>query len=381
MLLWSLATLALWWGLALDWALGVRSMRRLGRARPPEPVPWPTLSVVVPARDEAATLPAALASLRAQDLPGLEILLVDDRSGDGTGALCDDAARADPRIRALHVERLPDGWLGKTHALALGAERARGAWLLFTDADVRFAPGALRRALAYAEARNLDHLAALPRFVTRGPFIASFVAAFALLFSVHTRPWRARLPGSGASIGIGAFGLVRRHAYDAIGGHAAIRLRPDDDLALGRRLKHAGFRQEAVFAAGVLEVEWYPSLVAGVRGLEKNAFAGLGFSRRLLVLVVGSLVLTNILPYALVFVAHGPARLTWLAVLATIAAVYAYDAPRGGHSPWLFALHPIGVAALCWAACASAIKALRSGEIEWRGTRYRLDEVRRGADD
>ncbi len=376
MLLLGLATLALWWALTLDWFLGVRRMHRLGRPPAAEPRRWPSLSVVVPARDEARTLPPALRSLLAQDVPGLEVILVDDRSTDGTADLVDRAAAADPRVRAVHVERLPAGWLGKTHALALGARAAGGAWLLFADADVRYAPGALRAALAYAVEGELDHLAALPRFVAHGPLIASFVSAFALLFSVHTRPWRAARARSSASIGIGAFNLVRRAAYDAVGGHERVRLRPDDDLAIGAVLKGAGFRQEAVFAAELVAVEWYEDLPRAVRGLRKNAFAGLGYSLPRLTWVVVTLLLTNVVPYAAVVASAGLERAVWGAVLATIAFVYVFDAPRGGHSPWLFLLHPVGVGALCYAAAASAASALTRGEIEWRGTRYRLDEVR-----
>lgn len=391
-----LAVVLVWWGLSIDWAVGVRSMARL-RPAPPEVVPGPasggatptprrgggppaaapSVSVVVPARNEAGTLERALRSLMAQDLPDLEIVVVDDRSEDATGAIAVRVAAGDARVRVITVESLPEGWLGKPHALHVGAAAARAPWLLFADADVRFAPSAVRVALAYARARALDHLAVLPRFESSGLLLASFVTAFALLFSVYTRPWRARVPGSSASIGIGAFGLVRAVAYRASGGHRAIRLRPDDDLMLGRQLKRAGYRQEAVFGAELLAVEWYPSLPAALRGLEKNAFAGLGYSAPRVLLVVTALLLTNVLPFAVALVAQGPAlALAWL-VVATVAAVYAFDARRLSHAWWLFALHPVGVALLCYAAGASATKALVRGEIVWRGTRYRLEELRR----
>jgi len=374
----AVATLLLWWALTLDWALGVRSMESLRHAPESAPDAWPSLSVVIPARNEAGSLGRTLRMLLAQDLPRLEVVVVDDRSTDGTGAVAADAARSDRRVRVVTVEELPSGWLGKTHALQRGAEAATGRWLLFTDADVRFAPGALRRSLGYALDRRLDHLVVLPRLEARGVLLASFVAAFGLLFSVYTRPWRARDPRSRASIGIGAFALLRAGAYRQAGGHASIRLRPDDDLELGRLVKGAGLRQEAVFGAEDVTVEWYPDLGSALRGLNKNAFAGLGYSTVRLAFVVLALLVTNVLPFVALLLAGGAARGVYALVVATVAFVYAYDAPRLRHSPWLFVLHPVGVALLAYAAVASAAKALHRGQIEWRGTRYPLDELRRG---
>lgn len=373
----ALATVLLWWGLAVDWALGVRSMATLPDAAGPEPARWPSVSVVVPARDEAASLGATLASLLAQPLPQLEVVVVDDRSIDGTRAVAEDAARKDPRVRVIAVGELPPGWLGKTHALAVGARAATGEWLLFIDADVRFAPGAVARALAYAVRRHLDHLVLLPRLEAHGPLLASFVASFGLLFAVYTRPWRASNSRSTASFGIGAFGLVRSEAYRAAGGHAAIRLRPDDDLALGQLMKGSGGRQEAVFGAEEASVEWYPDLRSALRGLDKNAFAGMGYSTLRLAGVVTALLLTNVVPFVALPFVSGPVRWLYGLVVATVAFVYVFDAPRLRHGAWLFLLHPVGTLLLSYAAVASAAKALCRGRIEWRGTAYGLDELRR----
>lgn len=371
-------TLLLWWVLTLDWTLGVRSMAELRDAPMPDPETLPSVSVVVAARDEERTLGQTLAALAAQQLRGLEIVVVDDRSCDGTLAVARAAASRDSRVRPVRVGELPAGWLGKTHALQVGAELARGEWLLFTDADVRFAPGAVGRALGYARARGVDHLVALPTLRARGPLLQSFVAAFALLFSVHTRPWRARVRSSRAAIGIGAFGLVRRSAYVAAGGHAAIRLRPDDDLRLGRLLKRHGARQEAVFAGDDVTVEWYPDVRAAIKGLEKNAFAGMGYSVWRVAGLAVLLLVTNVLPFAVLPFATGTARALFALVVATVGFVYVFDAPRARHAAWLFVLHPVGTALLVTAAARSAWTALRTGTVEWRGTRYSLRELRKG---
>ena len=126
----------------------VRRCPQLGALCPPEPPSWPELGVVIAASNEAETIEPALRSLLAQDYPSLEIVMVDDRSTDRTGTIVDHLAASDARISRVHVRVLPAGWLGKVHALQRGVERVRGDFVLFTDADIHFAPGALRRAVA-----------------------------------------------------------------------------------------------------------------------------------------------------------------------------------------------------------------------------------------
>lgn len=380
----AFGTWLLWCVLSIDWMSGIRSMAFL------EPRAGPNddhgdVSVVIPARNEASALPAALASVLAQELPRLQVIVVDDRSEDGTGAVAAALGAGDERLSVERVDVLPPGWLGKTNAMALGAARATGRWLLFTDADVVFAPGAIAAAVAYAERRGLDHLAVLPRFIARTPLLASFVTTFSLLFTFLTRPWRARAAESRAAIGIGAFALVRETSYRAVGGHESLRMSVDDDLSLGRVLKRAGFKQEAVLGPDLVAVEWYPDLGSAIHGLEKNAFAGLGFSVWRVGAVVIALVVTNVAPFVLLPIVSVASAFDgawrWAAVgnalvVSTVALGYALSAKRFGHRVSSWPYHPVGVLLLCWAVVASAFKALRHGEIEWRGTRYRLRDVK-----
>jgi glycosyltransferase involved in cell wall biosynthesis len=151
--------------LYLAWAF-VR-LPRLERENVPVPSRWPRLSVIIPACNEAAHLESAVETLVQQDYSDLEIILVNDRSTDATGAIIDRLAKNDPQIRALHIRKLPGGWLGKVHALHCGVAKARGEWLLFTDADVHFAPETLRRALAHVLQLQADHLALIPRTIQK----------------------------------------------------------------------------------------------------------------------------------------------------------------------------------------------------------------------
>lgn len=275
------------------------------------------------------------------------------------------------------MSRLPEGWLGKNHALWRGAQVARGEWLLFTDADVQFAPGALRAAVAFAQDAGLDHLAALPRMVAKSPWLGSFVAVFTLLFGFYSGLWRVARPRSKRFVGIGAFNLLKRSVYGAIGGHRPIALRPDDDMMLGKLVKRAGFRQGVVLAPELMRVAWYGSVGEAIRGLRKNAFAGFAYSPAWLLLALAGLLVTHILPFAAVLMTSGLTRLLYALVLLNIALVYRYNARLCKLPAWYALLHPFGVAVLSYAALASMLRALRYGGITWRGTFYPLEQLKR----
>jgi glycosyltransferase involved in cell wall biosynthesis len=369
-------TLLLWLVLSTDWFLGMRRVPHL-RARSLSETPdLPTLTVVVPALNEEGTIRAGLSSVLEQDYPGLEVIALNDRSTDRTGEILEALRTQYPQLTVRHVTQLPEGWLGKNHALFVGAQEARGEWLLFTDADVQFAPGALRAAVALAREREFDHLVALPRMVARSPWLGAFVAAFTLLFEFYSGLWRVARPHSKSYLGIGAFNLIRRSVYEAIGGHRPIALRPDDDMMLGKLVKRAGFRQGVVLAAELIAVEWYTSVYEAVRGLRKNAFAGFGYSPPLLVLALAALLLTHIIPFGAVLVTTGPTRLLYAGVLLIVAFVYVGHAHFAQIPAWYAPLHPIGVLVLSYAALASMVTALRQGGISWRGTFYPLRQLK-----
>ncbi|MFS8071812.1 MAG: glycosyltransferase, partial [Byssovorax sp.] len=161
-------------------AVGAARLTRLSAVDPTASHKWPTVSIVVAARDEERHIGGALASLCRLDYPSLEFVVVDDRSTDRTGLLIARAAAGDGRIRVVRVESLPPRWLGKTHALAAGAARAAGDVILFTDADVHFRPDALTRAVALMTTRNLDHLAVIPAITSPSAGVRAAVAGFAL---------------------------------------------------------------------------------------------------------------------------------------------------------------------------------------------------------
>ena len=400
----ALATLAASLVLAAQLARGLRSLPKLRAVPPIDPAAAPRVSIIVAARDEARRIAAAANTLLSQDYPRYEVVAVDDRSTDGTGAILDrlaegravrstDATAASegsggggggggggegPALRVLHVTELPAGWLGKNHALHRGAELARGELLLFTDADVLMRPDALSRAVALLEREGVDHLAVAPRIHAGGAWTQAVVTVFLVVFSTFFRPWKARDPKSRWHIGIGAFNLVRASAYRAAGGHAAIRLRPDDDIRLGRRIKETGHRQTAAGGRDHLEVEWYPSLGAMARGLRKNTFAVAGY--RLSVVAVGTLLPAVFIfwPVAALFLTTGA---TWWLNAAVVAVGLGVttDTARGHGLPlWTGLAYPVGALLFLAIVWLAAIRAVTRGSVEWRGTEYGLEELRRG---
>jgi glycosyltransferase involved in cell wall biosynthesis len=344
---------------------------------PPAPprARWPLVSVIVPARDEAKRLPAALGALLDEGYPALEVVAVDDRSQDNTGALLDARAATDARLRVVHVRALPEGWLGKSYATACAAELAGGEWLLFTDADVHFSPGVIARAVALCEARRLDHLALWPRLEAPGLWERALGTLVGLLVLLRLRPWALGRAGSRAFAGVGAFNLVRRDAYARAGGHAPLAMEIVDDLKLGLILRRSGARQALGDSGGLLRLRWYDGFWATLAGLGKNSFAASEW-RWTRALAVTLLVALGSLGPALALYWPG-SRWPGLALLLPSLVLHAAWARRTANASGLEALLlPLVGAALAGAFVAGALAATLRRAIVWRGTRYPLDALK-----
>ena len=333
----------------------------------------PKLSVVIPARNEERKLEGALRTVLGQDYPHLEAILVNDRSTDGTGRTMEHltAGRGDATV--IQVEELPEGWLGKNNAIHVGTERASGDWLLFTDGDIHFHPAAFRRAIAYAEERSLDHLTLVPELKLSGYWLRGVVAFFYTAFLVHRGYYKANIPSSEMGVGIGAFNLIRREAYDEAGGYKALAQRPDDDLALGGRVKKLGLRQELALGHGLLEVEWYASLGEFFCGVEKNSFAALGYSVPKVLFYSAEIPALTAWPFAAAFLASGATAALYAGSVAAQVATFAISNRFLRGRVFLLALgYPACALLFSYALLRSALLALARGGIYWRGTFYPL---------
>jgi hypothetical protein len=367
-----------WIASAIDLTLGVRTIPWLCDAAPLKDDHCPTVSILFAGRDEAEKMPGAIATMLALDYPRYELIAVDDRSEDATGAILEAAAKKDARLKPVRVNSLPPGWLGKPHALEKAYERSSGEWLVFTDADVHFQPDLLRRVIALAEKMGWDHLTLLaaPKLHTLGEKIA--LTFFATCFLLGTRPWRANDPKSRGYTGIGAFQIVRRIAYEQSGTHRRLAMEVVDDLKLGKIIKEAGYRSGVARSDDAVSVHWHAGLGNIVRGTTKNFFAATGF--RLPVLasqVLGTLVMFVLPVAALPFVVGW--ALAFSALAAGLALIVATGAAKGiGASPAYGFTYPIGALIICWMLLRSTAVTLWQGGVTWRGTFYPIEELKRG---
>lgn len=380
-----LVGLGAWIVLALGMIKGHKRMSLLNRPGFPLPEPAPTVSVLVPVKDEAQQIRPCIESILALDYPDLRILVIDDRSADGTAHILDELARRHPRrLEVIHVQDggLPAGWSGKCHALYVGSQRASGDWLLFVDSDVIVAPDALRVAVGLAEWKRYDLVSLLPRVEAHSfwerlitPLCGAASGAMYLLPMTNYN----ELPS--VAFANGQFMLTRRDAYQAIGGHAAVRHTLSEDVAIARMLKRRGFRPRLAIGSDFASTRMYSSLGAILQGWSRNFFSGsLGRPWRILAAIAFVLVsccscyaalawgiYRNINPitwiggwgWITVALAH------WIVMTSALAQSY-----RWSGNPRRYALlFPIGAATLLviW------LKALRmslGGKVQWRGTSY-----------
>jgi glycosyltransferase involved in cell wall biosynthesis len=338
----------------------------------------PRISLLFAARDEEEKLPAALATLMELDYPQLEVIAVDDRSGDATGRMLDEFSSAHSRLRVVHVTELAPGWLGKPHALQKAYEASTGEWLLFTDADVRFKPDILRRAITFARQRNLDHLTLLSDVEMVGFWETVLVTFFGLAFHIANDPHRASNPNSRFYVGVGAFQLLKRSAYEASGTHRRLAMEVVDDMKLGKIVKQAGFRSGAGVAQDFVVVRWHAGLGNLIRGVTKNFFAAAGYSLTFAIVGIAGLLIVNVMPFLGLIFGH-----SWIRILAAVAVLIALCFHIGVDfvmrvSPFYAFTLPLGAMLFSYMLLRSTVVTLWQGGITWRGTFYPLDELRRG---
>jgi hypothetical protein len=338
----------------------------------------PRLSVIVAARNEERKIEEAMRSLLAQDYPNLELVVVDDRSSDATGEIIDALAATHRALHPVHIDELPAGWLGKLHALHVGAELATGEILLFADADVVMEPTVLSRAVGHLQRNALDHVTIGSEMLTGGaPLLDVAIGAFLFELIRIGQPWLAPNPNSRRYAGLGAFNMVRVEAYRAIGGHESIRMHPVDDLELGRLLKAAGFRQEMLLGKGMIEIEWYPSTRALVRGLRKNGFAAASFSVPRVAAIAVTILAFDVWPWLALLMTDGITRTLNAGIVVAGVAGYSLIVPHYGLNRWLAPLLPVGAIVILDSGLVSTVTTLWRGGITWRGTFYPLSELRR----
>jgi glycosyltransferase involved in cell wall biosynthesis len=390
-----------WLSRIVDAAIGMPSVADVSRPEwnrnPVLPAGNPRVSIIVPARNEEDTIALGLKTLLALDYDNYEVIAVNDRSTDRTGEIMDriresshpsqatkggppesEKKTGHPQLRVIHHRELPPGWLGKTHAMWTAANEASGDWLLFTDADVLFKPDSLRRALAYAETEPADHVVLFPWMIMKTPGERMMIAFFQTMFIFGHRPWKVADPSTDDHMGVGAFNLIRHRVYDAVGTYAALRMEVLDDMKLGKLVKNAGFAQRNVFGADLISIHWAHGAMGVVNNLTKNFFAILSYQWWRTLLSAFALAFLNLGPFLGLWLAQGWARVPYAIALASMFAVYVGMSWLSPVPPYYFFLHPVSTSLFVYTLLRSMFLTLWNNGIVWRGTKYALEDLRKG---
>jgi len=358
-----------------------RRMNLLKKPAPPLAEPFPHVTILIPAKDEGRRISECLASALAQDYPEFDVLAIDDRSGDQTGKIMDEMANSDPRLKAIHLTELPPGWTGKNHALHRGATEARGQWLLFIDSDVILQPQALRSTLNLAVARRYDMLSLILKHETRGIWESVLVPIASAAFGSAYLLGLGNSKGKRRYFANGQFMLIRRDAYDQIGGHEAVKGQYNEDMTLARMMKQAGLRPRMAWGIELGSVRMYDSLATIMRGWSRIFFGSSSGSPWRSLCVMAFILLGCYSAYAaaawglwrllhpnewIIGIAWlAAATLHWTLTTVQLAIIYRWMGARPIYAALFFISGWFVMVILC-----RAVWMCLTGRVHWRGTRY-----------
>ncbi len=358
-------------------ASGIRKMQKIGDINVFSFAEGPLVSVIVPACNEQENIEKSVSSLIDQEYENLEIIVINDRSTDHTAQVLHQLKERFPRIVVHEIVELPEGWMGKSHALFRGATLARGKYLVFTDADVILEKTTIARAVAYMNLKSLDHLTLVFKNITRGWLLNSLILETGLGLLFIFRPWMAKLSGKRNFVGIGAFNMVRSSVYREIGGHESFKIHPIDDMMLGRTIKEHGFLQDCLLAYDFVKIPWYDSVRAMIDGLQKNMFALFHYRVFLIPVVLFAIFVISILPAWGAILGDTHVQMICLVTLALRLVTFygglrlqglpVYYLPGFFLTPYIF----------CYIILKSAIVTMRNNGIVWRGQHYALADLRK----
>lgn len=335
------------------------------------------LSLVIPFRDEEASLSQTLNKILDQTYKNLEIILVNDRSTDRSGKIASEFAAKDDRIKIIEILKLPAGWLGKPHAMQKGWEASNGDFILFMDADSQLGPRAIEAAINYVQVHLVDHLSVAPVPICKSLLERIVYAGMWVLMGLYIQIWKVNTQSAPVGAGVGAFNLVRRSSLESIGGVERLRMEIVDDMGLAHLLRKEGARSCLVYGGELLAIRYQEGIWGLVKGIEKNAFAAADFKWSKLLLTVFVLLAISWPPYLLVMFSTTAlgALLGWSGMLAIMLFSY-----RVRYFPtwWGVLFFPFVCSFMAFAVLRSAILTSLRGGVQWRDTFYSIDELRKG---
>jgi len=337
----------------------------------------PLVSILVPARNEQnRVLESCIRSILAQDYGNFEVIAVNDRSTDQTGAILQRLAESDERLRVIEGEELPAGWLGKPYAMQQAMNYARGEWILATDADMIFETSALRTAMDRTLENNGDALSLIPRFETGSFWERVIIPTWEWVFLMFAVFYRVNDPKSDRAAGIGGFFLMRRTVLDRVGGYEALKDEVMEDVRLAERIKRSGARFLIERAPELIRTRMYATFREAWECSTKNWFSGVNFSFAFAMWCVVSMYVFAVMPVlialvAVIAIASGtdlsallvPAALSWLLQVLVMAIV----TRRSGVSVVYALTVPVGLALIYAMLFDSSIRITTGTGVTWKG--------------
>jgi chlorobactene glucosyltransferase len=361
--------------LCLSMFAGRKRMMLLQR-RAVLPIPPPSVTILIPAKDEEQRIAQCLESVLRQDYPRFDIIAINDRSEDRTGSIMDTIANTDPRLSILHVPHgaLPAGWTGKCHALHLAWQQAKGDWIFFVDSDVLLTPSALTMMMTQAAGREYDFLSVLTRLECYSWWerliLPLAAGAVSMMYAVSLTNNDAHPTNAFAN---GQAMLVRRDVYGSVGGHEAVKHLITEDVELARLLKSNGHKVRLAWGGDIASTRMYSNVGQMFRGWGR-IYSGLSRRRpwrivtAIAFLLVGMLSAYPILIGAIV--AHNRDWAIASGVHVAVVTLMAAFIYRWSGNPTRYAIaFPFGGAAVL-ALLTFALKWCITGKVEWRGTSY-----------
>ncbi len=328
----------------------------------------PEVSVIVPARNEEANLADCLHSLVGQSGPKYEIIVVDDHSTDRTREIAEGFA-----VTVITADPLPDGWSGKCNACWSGSKIAKGKWLLFTDADTRHAGNSIEQGLSEVKEDGAAMLSYSPKQEVRGFAEGALMPVIFAELAATYRPKEVSDPNSPAAAANGQYILIRRDAYDAVGGHAAIAQAILEDVELAKRVKRAGYRLQFRMSDAV-STRMYRNFAQMWEGWTKNLALlfpnvrgrALRRAAEFLLIVAGVVAMLNA-----VLLEHDPLGIVLNAAFTLVVLCFFYRRIRRAHFDWLSNLLAIFGLPLFVILLLNSYISHKNGSVRWKGRRYR----------
>ncbi len=361
---------------SLEVVWGMRKMTNLKDVPPIQQTDPPSVSIIIPACNEASSIKPALQSIIELDYANLEIIVVNDRSTDHTAAVLQGMQNKYPNLILHNITELPKGWIGKSYALYSGTEQAQGDYFLFTDADIMMEKTTLARAMSHVIDNNIDHMSILFGSTAEGGLLNTLILEVGGCLMLLFKPWKAKDKSSSKYMGVGAFNLVKSSAYEEIGGHSAFAMHPIDDIMLAKVLKQRGFTQDVLLGQGFVQVKWYTSVREFINGLMKNTFALYQFRVMKVLLSVLLILMFNVLPLWACYFTSGITRVLFGTAVAIRVLSFVIVFLKSNMSPWYSLWSLVTPYINIYIIARATITTILNNGISWRGTHYSLDELK-----